>query len=409
MTQRLALFAALIALAAILIAPAQIVAGPIAPGDLLVYQAGDATHTTATTGLPLYILELNPSTPSANPVQTWDISTQNDPLYTTGAPSGTGGVGVISLSDNNTEISFTGWTSTASTGNLQSTQGIPRGVGVINANGVYSQPASYNPATLTSAPVGTADDFTHTAYSPDGVNWFFGDSGGIYYNNGSSPIPTTLDTPDNTTGNFDNTSIKSFGSNTYDLHGYSIDPPLGGYSLSTTTPATLSPSTTNITYSQVFVPSSGPEGDAPRDFTMLSSADNGTYDTAYIVAGGTLSKYALIAGTWTKEGMAENGSGTYAGIAAAPAADGGVDLYLTLQHNDFIANPDTVDEITDSAAFDAELDPSSAQVLYTAPSGVALDGVSLAPTVPEPFSLAALPAIALLILPRRPKTIFRRR
>lgn len=389
------------------ILPARVPADPIAPGDLLVYQAGDATDNTSDQGLPLYILDLNPSNPGAAPVQTWDISTEADPLYATKGPTGPANIGTISLSDNNSEISFTGWTTTSAspTSPIQSTQGIARGVGVINAAGVYSQPVTYNPATLTGflANGSPTQDFTHTAYSADGANWFLGDSGGVYYNNGTAPIPTTLDTGGNPVGNFDTTSIKSFGGTIYSLHSVSNEI-TGDYTLSTVSPSSINSSTTGINYTLVVKPSAA-EGVAQDDFTMLSSANNGVYDTLYVADGNTIFKYALISGTWTLEGGDQILAANFAGIAADPAPGGGVDLYVSIQHNIEAGPPNTVDEITDSSAFDAAFTPSTPEVLYTAPAGVAVYGVSLAPTVPEPVSLAFLPAATLLILTRRRRSM----
>ena len=180
---------------------------------------------------PLDIVELNPSNSAANPVQTWAISDEPNPLYSVQS-----GVGVLSLSAGGSEVSFTGWTSSSS--QLATTQGIARGVGVINAAGIYSRPAGYDPATLVPESSDDSEDLTHTAFSSDGANWYFGNSAGIFYNNGAAPLPQTLDDGSGTMGNYDVLAIKSFGSNTYVLHtAPTSEPGVNEYVLATAAPS----------------------------------------------------------------------------------------------------------------------------------------------------------------------------
>jgi hypothetical protein len=275
----------LAAVSAVVISAAAVNADAISPGDILAYQVGDSGGLKP--GAPLDIVELNPSNPSANPVQTWAISDEADPLYSIQAD-----LGVLSLSAGGSEVSFTGWTSASS--QLATTQGIARGVGVINAAGIYSQPAVYNPATLVADPSTTSDDLTHTAFSPDGANWYFGDSAGIFYNNGTAPLIATLDDADKTMGNFDTLAIKSFGSNTYFLHvAPTSDPAVNEYVLATAVPSAPSSDTTGVSFTHLVT---FPLGETARDFYMLSSSNNGVYDTLYATNNREILKYALVNG-----------------------------------------------------------------------------------------------------------------
>lgn len=275
--------------------PSAASAHAIAPGDILVYQVGDSTDSGEATGSALYIQDLNPSSPGTAPVQTWDISTESNPLYSLdNAP-----VGSISLSDNGTEVSFTGWTQETTSGSLDQTLGISRGVGVINTAGIYSQPMTINPSAFDS----TADyDVPDAAFSPDGANWFIGDTSGLFYNNGTSPIPTTLADGLGKTGNYDTVAIRSFGSNTFVIHSVSLHPALGEYTLSTISPSTIGPSSTGFEYTSVLTTAilmndiSGPF----RDFYMVSSLDRGSVnDTMYVASATEIYKFGLLGTAWT--------------------------------------------------------------------------------------------------------------
>jgi hypothetical protein len=92
-------------------------------------------------------------------------------------------------------------------------------------------------------------------------------------------------------------------------------------------------------------------------------------------------------------------------IAAVAAPGGGVDLYISVSATQqlFPAEPDpgTIEEIADSAAFNATFAPSTPTVLYGAPSGDMLYGISPAPTVPEPLAVGIFAVGATRLLSRR--------
>jgi hypothetical protein len=81
------------------------------------------------------------------------------------------------------------------------------------------------------------------------------------------------------------------------------------------------------------------------------------------------------------------------GIAVTQNAGSGVTIYVSAD-----SNSATLQKITDSAPFNLNIVASPATILYTAPQGSQLMGVSLAP-VPEPSSLmlAALAATVVFI------------
>ena len=214
----------------------RVFANGIATGDVVVYQTRNDIIGNANAG-PLSILDINPNTPAL--AQSFPISSQSSPLYSTARDP----IETLALSEGNSQISFAGWTSdNAASGFLGTQPGIARGVGVISSTGNYAQPSTYNPATLSGP------DQPHAAYSPDGVNWYFGDTSGIYYNSGTTPLKSS---PSVTT---DNTlAIKGFAGTTYALHTVAgSDEGLGVMAtvLSTISPPAPSSGITSITFAR---------------------------------------------------------------------------------------------------------------------------------------------------------------
>jgi len=347
-------------------------AGTIAGSDVVVFQAGDATTAAAASATPLYILELNPALSlQAAPVQSFDISTMSSPLYT----SNEGSDGDLALSNNGTLLSFAGWTATNGTAaeNLIAS----RGAGTLDASGSYTQPATYTGSA-------TAGNQTRAAFSQDGVNYYFGDKAGIYINNGTAIL----------TGSANTRAIKGFGSNTYALQA-SAGLPI----ISTITPATSASGQTSLTFTGLTGLSAGDKN--AIDFVLLSSgsAGAGVPDTLYYTSGTAIVKYGLISGTWTAEGT--DALASVSGITAVENPAGGATIYVTVN-----GTSATVDSLVDSAAFNAAISGSAPTVLYTAPTGDLLRGVSLAPSVaavPEPASLGLLAIGGILLAARRRK------
>jgi hypothetical protein len=352
-------------------------AAPIGGGDVLVEQSGTTSVGGSSNAAAFLLLDINPSTSGV--VQSF-VSTQFSSagkMYTTTQQP----LENLSLSDGGTEVSFAGWDSPGTASPLGTTQGIPRGVGTLDASGAGGMSASYNPAVLNPSP-----DQPHTAYSPNGVNWYFG----------RYRWHVLQQRHDATGGSNGTIAIKGFGGNTYALHMIrpSIMPDqentVGGDRISLVMLAT--PGTGGITFTTILTKET--PGLVIHDFYMLSSGNNSVYDTMYVTTSSGVDKYALISGTWTAEGSAALAGAS--GIAAKELAGGGVSLFVSAD-----GNSATLDELTDSAAFNATINASTPLVLYTAPTDDLLHGVSLAP-VPEPASLvlAMLGGLALLALVR---------
>ena len=313
-------------------------------GNLAVLQAASATANNTTAS----IVELNPTTPASNPVQTPPIpdgATNASGLRFSGSATSTG---YLANSNDGSLLSFNGANS-ATAGNVNTLN--PRGIGSFDAAGNYVLQTTYT---------GTSGNQTRGSTSLNNTNWFIAEQGGIYTNNSTTASPT---------GNF--RAAKSFGGTVY-----------VGQNSSTVT---------NIQVSTVSAPSGGtvtglpglPNNAALQDFYLISSGDNGAaFDVLYIVSAttntaGTISKFSLVSGTWTANGTYTTTFGGF-GLAAADNAIGAL-LYVSTGQGALAAN--SVLRLSDTAGYNTTISITTANNvnLYTAPAGTTVKGVAFAP------------------------------
>lgn len=354
----------------------------LVPGDIMVYQVGNAgTATSSTAGTPLVLLEINPITNTVD-------QTFNTPLFATNE----GSEGDLSLSNDGTEVLFTGWTSTDGDTATLSQTNTPRAVGMINLAGVFNQPASF---TLSSTP--TATDQVRSAATLDDTNFYFADKTGIYYSNTNTATGSTAQNAANLRG------IKAFGGTLY------------GLQQSTTAAVISSVTLTGNSVSAVTALPELPADNNAQDFIMLPSVPNGsTFDTLYTLDTGkktaAINKYTFNGSAWSADGSPVSlnsnvASGSFdaaQGLGAQIGAGGNVDLFVTVDPS---GSDPFVMELLDSGGISGALNvavPSTmaaADILYTAPtSGDLLNGVV---AVPEPASLSLLFLGSLPLLARR--------
>jgi len=320
----------------------------------MVSQVGGCVTGATQAESPIYIQEVNPSlTNQTTPVQSFAISTSSTALW----GNSDGSAGILGLSDSNSLLTFGSWIGENSTENNI----LARGSGEINAAGVYTQPS--------------ASDYTSTATNSqlrasltlDGSTFYSSDKEGIFTNGGTSALNTT-----------NVRAMKDFGGGIFALQQSSTAIVVSSVSIGGST-ATLTPL------------NGLPADSKANDFVMLASGQNGsTLDTMYVLdsasgSTGGLRKYALIGGTWTAEGSLVNLPNLDA--ITGEVSGGHFELFLTV---DASGAAGSVEEITDSAAFNTAPSFNTATTLYTAPSASDLiDGVALAPT-PEPSVFTAL-------------------
>jgi hypothetical protein len=314
-----------------------------APDNIAVLQASSSSVNNTTAN----ILELNPNLlAQSTPVNSFTIpsSTLPDALRFSGSATSTG---YLSNSSDGTLLCFNGHNSTTTSGNANTI--LQRGVGTLNSNYAFTVATTYT---------GTSGNQTRCATSLNNTTWFIADQGGIYSNSATTANPS---------GNF--RSIKSFGGVVYVFKASSSSAPV----------ATIS------------APVGGTITDLPglplgastmQDFYMVNSGENGTtFDILYVLSAssttaGSIQKYSLVSGSWVANGTSYNT--TYGGFGLlATNGCNGVNLFLTSGTGALSAN--SVYKLFDQSGYNQPMNVTSANILYTAPSGTTLKGVAKAP------------------------------
>src|SRR6185295_18407613 len=178
---------------------------------------------------------------------------------------------------------------------------VPRVIGRVDVNGVID--------TSTQLDIGTGDN-VRSAISNDGGQFWIATGGtapdrGVYYATFGSSSATNLGVSGISGKDvdiFDNTlyASNSTGTNTNIVQvGTSGSLPVAATSLSNLTGL--------------------PTGASPHEFVMLHMGPTGSaLDTIYLAddTGNALSKYGLVAGTWTLQGRIGTGGNDYTGLTA---------------------------------------------------------------------------------------------
>jgi hypothetical protein len=321
--------------------PANTANGPFTLGNLAVLCADDA----ATNNTTFSIVELNRTNVSETAVQTFPIN-------------GTSGAGALRVSGSagsapkladsgdGTLLVFAGFNST--NGSVTANSITNRAVGTLDVFGDF---------TLQTTYVGISGNQVRNAATTDNHTWYIGDAGGIYTNGSTSPLNTS---------NID--CIKSFGGMVYVLQSAKGTVPVSTLSANGTTLTGL-PGMTN-------------RDSAAVDFYLVSSGANGPiYDILYVLdetsaTSGAVNKYYLSGGTWALNGTNATVFGGY-GLAACLNGAGGVDLYITSGDGTVAGN--AVYQLTDASAWNAALNVSAQNLIYTATGAATLKGIAFAP------------------------------
>jgi len=338
------------------------------PGDLAVFQEDvDVDNSTFS------ILELNPNTANqSSPVNIFPISATGTNAMRMASSATTGR---LADSDDGTLLCFAGFEDGSSL-TPDETAITPRGVGTLNAAGNYVLQMSYT---------GMSGNQTRSANTFDDTNYYAGDKGGIYINNGTAPFIG---------GSQQNVrSLKTFGGTLYALQQE-------GGTVPTDLMLQIIPDINgNIYYNGVLAisgydsywPVDGfPQETNVLDFYMVKSGNNGNiFDVVYYIDGtnansGAIYKYYYsgtdpnnsllpqftLAGHWDTT----NGGD---GLCVATNASGGFDLYYTTGSGGQLTN--SVIKMHDSAAWDLAPNMTSTDILYTATGQATLKGVAFAP------------------------------
>jgi len=256
----------------------------------------------------------------------------------------------LANSNDGSLLAFTGANSSNTASNVNTLN--PRAVGTFNNAGTYALPTTYT---------GISGNQTRCATSINSSNWFIADQGGVYSNGTSAASPT---------GNL--RGIKSFGGIVY----------VGQQSTTAIQVATVSaPTGGTITA----LPGLG-FNNAFQDFYLISSGSNGNaFDVLYIISNtsataGTITKFSLVAGSWTANGSYTTSFGGFG--MAAKKNGAGADIFVSTGAGATTAN--SVIKLNDAAGYNASINITTASnvTLYTTGAGTIIKGVAFAPVVP---------------------------
>jgi hypothetical protein len=163
--------------------------GGFTPGNLVVERLGDGTQTLATTGNTMFMDEF---TPGGTAVQSVQIDNSDSSALIDDGTASTSGA--MTLSPNGQLLCFPGYNTTQPyTASLSVSQGtvVPRGVGILNANGIYQLVATtltnYSGTTIRGATTDGNGNFWTSGGSLSGVG------GGICYLGTNSPATLLTD------------------------------------------------------------------------------------------------------------------------------------------------------------------------------------------------------------------------
>ncbi len=324
---------------------------PFTPGDLAILSPDNGAASATT----FSIVEINSSTLNQGaPVQKIKINgTVGNPG--TALIMGTSGTsGGFSASSDGSLLVFPGYNTTNTTTGANT---LVRGVGTLNAAGVFSFAGSYT---------GVSGNQTRGATSLDNNTIIWADKGGVYTNGETTPSYA---------GNV--LRIRSFGGVAYVMNAQGLS----------TVISTLPADESALNPLPGF-PSTG--GGSAADFYLIASGNNGTtYDVLYRVdsssSSGIIYKYSLVAGTWIANSSYTASSGAYS-ICAAPNGSGGATLYIATGTG---STGNKIEKLTDNAGYNTDISISDNGTLYTAPGTSSFKCVAFAPKAPLPTITSA--------------------
>ena len=324
-----------------------------------------------TTGNIIGLVAANTSGNSAAAIVEVNTTTagQTPSVYTVGTPTGANSIrisgsgsstGYLANSNDGSLLSFTAHGSSVS-GSGTNVTALQTGKSVVtyNALGALSIPTTYN---------GTGTNQARGASSLNNSTWYIGDQGGFYSNGTSAASPS---------GNI--RSVKAFGGTMYAFTSSATAPTVGIISAATGGTYTALTGLPNGTTSM-------------QDFSMVSSASNGTYDVLYILEAtgatvGTIYKYSLVSGTWTANGTYSTAIGGF-GLLAEKSGTG-ANLYMSTGTGATAANK--INKLVDGAGYNTTISITGPTTLYTAPAGSTIKGVAFSPASPSIAISAAHP------------------
>jgi len=333
---------------------------PWTPGNLAVLQIDTVSNNTT-----FSVIEVKPSAGA----QTAPVNIV--PISATGTNalrfSSAGSAGKLTLSDDGTFLVFDAWQD-GSSATPDETFNLNRAVGTLNYTNLFTSPVSYVSTSFGGSQA-------RAACSPDNTDFLICDKGGLYVN-------STLVYQQN------NLSAKSFGGSAWVQTAKVAFPPtaslyifantdLGGNSIDWGSPYENGPE-----LHDTFTP---PDDGLAQDFYMITTNGGTTYSILYVIdqSGGTngtsgvINKWSLNSDgyTWTAIGAYTNGDNCDTLFATTNGA-GGVYLYYADGSGGKSGN--SLIRLTD-ATVNGPISIISSNVIYKAPAGTSVEGVTFVP------------------------------
>jgi VCBS repeat protein/endonuclease/exonuclease/phosphatase family protein/Calx-beta domain-containing protein len=336
-------------------------AASFTPGNIAVYRVGDGSTGLVNTGSLVFVDEF---TPAGALVQTIAlpsvVSGDNFPLISSGTATSEG---LMTRSADGRYLILTGYGATPPVSGLAGTTAaaVPRVVGRIDWNGNVDTSTGLNDYASGNNPRGAASD--------NGVNvWVTGGAGGIRY---------ALIGPDTTASTQLSTTVTNLrGVSIFDGQLY-ISTSSGSAvrigAVGTGLPTASGQTITNL-------PGISPSSGSPYGFFFADlNAGVPGVDTLYVASddAGAVTKYSLIGGTWTSNGVVGVSADAYRGLTGI-VSGGVVTLYATRKGGSAAAGGGELVSIADSSGHGGTFS-ASATVLATAAANTAFRGVALAP------------------------------
>jgi hypothetical protein len=363
-------------LAAVLVAlPFAAVAGPITPGDLVVYRTGTGQAALSSAATAVFVDEY---TKTGVFVQSIAMPTAASGAQLALTASGTAtSEGYLNLSSDGHYLVLTGYNAAPGTSGVAGSAAATtaRVVGRIDANG--------NVDTRTNFTNAYDANNIRSAYTSDGTAiWASGagsaGNGGVWSTNFGATNGTHVNTTVTNTRVLEafagqlyvsstasaNTGVNTVGTGVSPLAGQNISLLVGSTSAFDFVFADLDPGVPGV--------------------DTLYLADDGT--------GGGIKKYSLVGGTWTLNNVIGTGGDNYRGLTGT-VTPSGVQLFATRQG---ATNPGIV-ALTDTSGYNAN-DNGTPSLIVPLPTNEAFRGIDFAPAVPEPsgFALGIVSAFGLL-------------
>jgi len=377
--------AGLLCLSAAATATTAALGAPITPGDVVLYRVGDGAAGLANTGGAVFVDEY---TPGGSLVQSIALPTTASGSQKQLVASGTAtSEGLLTVSPNGQYVAITGYASNIPAGSsLSGTTAatVNRVVGII--------PVSTGSPDTSTALTDYADaNNPRSAVTSNGTDiWVTGGSGGIRYTTFGSTTSTQLST---TVTNLRQANI--FGGQLLTSTGSGSAVRVG--TVGTGLPTTAGQTITNI-------PGFTTSGSPYAYFFADLDAGTAGVDTLYVASddAAALTKYSLVGGNWTSNGVIGVAADAYRGVTGTVDALGNVQLFATRKGGSGAAGGGELVSLLDSSGYNGAF-AGSPTLLATAGANTAFRGVGLIPAVPEPATLGLLSIAGLLAIRRRAK------